>query len=191
MRTLIMAALSALTAAACSPDEPATEPPAAGAVGAGAAETPAATDTAGAEAFLRQALAAYASPSASPVAKADEAAEADGAADAHLQRLFTPRLAGMLNRAYASDEGLDADPMCLCNDDSALALNSLKSSAQADGRVQSTVSFDSFDVTGKNHPLVLVYTLERTSAGWRIADVVSRSAGQEGYPSLLQSLSRP
>lgn len=188
MRTLMIAAFTALAAAACSPDEPSTRAPAAGA--AAAAETPAQTDTAGAEVFLREVLAVYASPAADVEPKKDEAVEAEGAAAAHLQRTFTPGLAGMLTRAYASEEGLEADPLCLCNDDSALVLNSLRSSAQADGRVQSTVSFDSFDVSGANHPIVLTYTLEQTPAGWRIADVVSRSAGQEGFPSLLQSLSR-
>ena len=182
MRTLMIAAFTALTAAACSPDEPSTRRPEAGAA--------AATDTAAAELFLREVLAAYASPSADAPSKKEEPVEAEGAAAAHLQRTFTPRLAAMLNRAYASDEGLDADPICLCNDDSALALNALKSSAQADGRVQSTVAFDSFDVSGKNHPIVLIYTLERTPAGWRIADVASRSPGQENFPSLLQSLSQ-
>lgn len=190
MRTLMIAAFTTLTAVACSPDEPSTKQPAAGAAGATAAENAGATDTAGAEVFLRKALAVYAPPSADAEPNRNQAVEAEGAADAHLQRLFTPRLAGMLRRAYASDEGLDADPMCLCNDDSALVLNSLNSSAQADGRVRSTVSFDSFDVSGRNHPIVLTYTLEQTPVGWRIADVLSRNAGQEGYPSLLQSLGR-
>jgi hypothetical protein len=51
------------------------------------------------------------------------------------------------------------------------------------------VSFDSRDVSGKNYPAILTYTLERTPAGWRIADVSDQGV-REGSPSLLESLSR-
>lgn len=76
----------------------------------------------------------------------------------------------------------------MCNDDLAMVIHSLQSSSQTEGRVQSTASFNSFDVSGNNDPIVLIHTLEETPAGWRIAYIVNGSAGQEGYPSLLQSL---
>jgi hypothetical protein len=177
MRILMIAAAATLAAVACSPEDSSTAESPAQAAG------PTATDTAGAEAFLRQALAMYTSPAAYAAAERDEAALAERGTPAQVQRLFTPRLADMLNRAYATEGGLGADPICMCQDDTGMVIRSIQSAPQADDRVQSTVAFGG---TG-----VLIYTLEQTPAGWRIADVVDRGrAGNEGDVGLVQTLSQ-
>lgn len=175
MRLTIIAATTALMAAGCSPDEAATATPVANIAG------PDATDVAGAETFLRAALGRYASAAAYAAAEQDEAAAAERGTPVQVGRLFTPRLAATLDRAYATEGGIDADPICMCQDDSGMVIRSVTSAAQADGRVVSTVSFGDIGV--------LVYTLERTPVGWRIAEVVDRGrSGADGDVSLVQTL---
>ena len=145
-----------------------------------------ASGVAGAEAFLRDALAVYASPVA---AEANDSRPADRGTPAQIRRLFTPALAQSLIRdaAIEGGAGIGFDPVCMCNDDSALVTRSFEFAPQPDGRVRSTVSFDSFDSSGVNYPSVLIYSLEQTPAGWRVAEVMDRRGTQDDV-SLLQTL---
>lgn len=77
------------------------------------------------------------------------------------------------------DTGSDAR-VTIGEGERSVVLRSIQSASQADGRVRSTVSFGD---TG-----VLIYTMEKTPAGWRIADVVDRGRAGEGDLGLMRTL---
>lgn len=198
-------ALAAVALAGCSPSGNGQTPAAASPPPTAAAPTsgPAAADAAGAEAFLREALAIYATPAAYAAHEARQAAEGerraalsdaeipaetareDAAAAAEDARLYTPQLFALLQRARATEGGLNAVPLCMCQDDAGMIVRTVTTAPQADGRVRADVSFG-------QGPGVLRYTLEQTSAGWRIANVVdSGRPGNDGDIDLVQMLSAP
>ena len=186
MRIIPIAAF-ALAVAACSPDSSST---AQASPDASASALPGGmTAVKGAETFLREALAMYASQATNAAAQADQAALLERTTPAGLRRLFAPALAKSLIRNLATQDGIGIgfDPICMCNDDSAMVIRSIDSTPQPDGRVFSEVSFDSFDASGTNYPALLVYSLEQTPDGWRIAEVVDRR-GAEGDVSLMRTL---
>lgn len=188
-------AMSALVLSACSPktDAPtpskqaAAPPPAAAPIGGP-------SSGAGAEAFLREALAMYASPAAYAAydarrtAISQTAAQQDAQAAAEHARMYTPRLNGLLQSAKAPNGEiglLDVAPLCMCQDDAGLIIRSIVMNPQADGKVQGTVTFTTT-------PGVLRYTLKRTSAGWRIGNIVgSGRPGEKIDVDLVRMLSAP
>jgi hypothetical protein len=100
----------------------------------------------------------------------------------HPERYFTPKLAKALDDDATIDPGevgmLDYDPLCQCQDDSGMRTKVqavTQRGATADARV--SVYFGSRDQRD------IHVKLERTRAGWRIADVVTRDE-----PSLLADL---
>ncbi len=196
MRAFTLAALAAATAlTACSgaADEE-----------SGSAAAPAATaqagagDPASAEAFLRKQLALYADgrggePTQAefdttmreaarlerlpPAEAKEQLASNEAAADA---ALYTPALAELMRRDRASTpEGelgaLDYWPLCGCNDDMGLQLKQVKVTPRADGRMDAA-----YTLAGETASINRRAVLERTPAGWRIADLISDDASDKG-----------
>jgi hypothetical protein len=100
----------------------------------------------------------------------------------HGDRYFTPQLAKAMNDDATMDPGevgmLDYDPLCQCQDDSGMHTKVLALSQKgstADARV--AVYFGTRDQRD------IHLKLERTRAGWRIADVVTKDE-----PSLFADL---
>lgn len=212
MKSHVLASALVLTLCACSPGGSGTAATSAPSPAAAAASgTPAVASAAapaseeGAEAFLRRAvLSDFLQPRAEPTAEelnaraptepADETRQqyADREARENAQ-LFTPELVDLMRRDRLStaegDVGvLDFNPVCMCQDDAGMVLRTLTvAPPRPDGRVQATAVFNTADGAGKTH----LYLLERTAAGWRIADVVDRRpAGDGGDVVLLAHLRR-
>ena len=174
---------------------------AAPAASAPAAGTPAAVDTAGAEAFLRTQLAMYdgqdgASTGAAgaPQTEAERAGEAAMTPAQYADReaaqnaaIYTPALVELMRRdRLTTPQGqigvLDFQPMCGCNDDSGLRLTGITSTARPDGRVDAVATIATY---GGASTFTRRFVLERTPAGWRVADIFSSEPGDTGFLAFM------
>jgi len=97
--------------------------------------------------------------------------------------VFTPRLAAALAedaRLFKNEVGyVDSDPVCQCQDTSGLHARIEKVSNQGPSRAAAQVLVDFTDSTSRH----ITFSLMRTAAGWRIADVSSPDE-----PSFLRGL---
>lgn len=204
MKTIWVAAsvAAALTTAACG-GQPAGTPgeAAAPAAAAPAAGAPTAVETAGAEAFLRTQLAMYdgrdgASTGAAgpPQTEAERAQEAALTVAQYADReaaqnaaIYTPALVELMRRdRLTTPTGqigvLDFQPMCGCNDDSGLRLTGIASTARPDGKVDAVATIATY---GGASTFTRRFVLERTPAGWRVADIFSNEPGDTGFLAFM------
>jgi hypothetical protein len=119
--------------------------------------------------WLEQVYAGYRSSSFNPFAQPD--------------RYFAPRLLAAIreDRRLAKDEVgyLDGDPICQCQDAEGLKARVLRVIAQGPNKASAQVSIG---LTGYDARPAR-FSLVRTRAGWRIADVSSKDE-----PSLLNAI---
>ena len=101
----------------------------------------------------------------------------------HADRYFAPRLKAAIDEDARLAKGevgyLDGDPICQCQDADGLRSKILRMRLQTSGRAQAEVLLDYPDSTATH----VRFTLVRTKAGWRIADVAVSDE-----PSLLNAL---
>lgn len=121
------------------------------------------------KAFIQQLYANYGNSSYSPFNQAN--------------RVFAPRLLAAINEdsklAHGEVGYLDGDPICQCQDTAGLHASVKSVVEKVRDKATVTVKLDFQDST----PTKVRFSLIRTAAGWRIADV---SASDE--PSLLKAL---
>ena len=136
---------------------------------AAAAASPAAAETP--KAFMQRLYAGYRNESFNPFD--------------HPSRYFAPRLVAAMNEDSRLAKGevgyVDGDPICQCQDPSGLHATVLGVKMQSASKASVSVSirFDS------DKPRPTRYSLVRTKAGWRIADVSSSDE-----PSFLQAIEK-
>jgi hypothetical protein len=101
----------------------------------------------------------------------------------HPERVFAPRLLAAINEDSRLNQGevgyLDGDPICQCQD--ATGLQTTITRVRLQGRDKATVNV-SIGLTGYK-PRPATFSLIRTRAGWRIADVSSPDE-----PSMLRGI---
>jgi len=104
----------------------------------------------------------------------------------HADRYFAPKLKAAIDEDSRLANGevgyLDGDPICQCQDTDGLRSKILKIRLQKPDTALAEVLLDYTDSTATH----VKFTLIRTKAGWRIADV---SSGDE--PSLLRAIETP
>ena len=198
MSRLALAAVLLAGVAACSQTNtstsssavaPAAPPPASATSGTPAVASPAApADASGAEAFLRQVLHRYVNPAPPPTqAELNAAAPTQASNETTAQfaerearenaQTFTPEIVDLMRRdRLSTPEGdvgvMDFDPLCMCQDDSGIRLRTITTAPGENGRVVATAIFST--ESPQEPRLTHVYTLERTPAGWRIANIVDQ-----------------
>ena len=101
----------------------------------------------------------------------------------HPERIFAPRLQAAINEDSRLSQGevgyLDGDPICQCQD--AAGLHAIITGVKTKGRDKATVNV-SISLQGYEvRPAT--FTLLRTKAGWRIADIASAEE-----PSFLRGI---
>ena len=120
-------------------------------------------------AFLEHAYASYRNPHFNPFD--------------HLDRYFAPRLIAAINEdsrlAHGEVGYVDGDPICQCQDPDGLHAKVARVAQQGPAKAQAEVIVDFTDSTARR----VRFSLVRTAAGWRIADV---SSGDE--PSFLRAI---
>ena len=101
----------------------------------------------------------------------------------HLDRYFAPRLIAAINEdtrlAHGEVGYVDGDPICQCQDPDGLHAKVARVTPQGPAKAQAEVIVDFTDSTARR----VRFSLVRTAAGWRIADV---SSGDE--PSFLRAI---
>jgi hypothetical protein len=101
----------------------------------------------------------------------------------HLDRYFAPRLIAAINEdsrlAHGEVGYVDGDPICQCQDPDGLHARVLRVTPRGPGKAAAEVILDWTDSTARR----VRFSLVRTPAGWRIADV---SSGDE--PSFLRAV---
>lgn len=168
-----------------------------GSAAAQAAAPAAAPDTAGAEAFIRELFAPYAATTPSV---ADTTPRTAAEQTAHIAageaRTYAPELADLMRRDRASTpEGelgtLDYDPICGCQDNGRITVDRVALTPAPEGRVWAAATFTDHEVgnpeTGQ--PSVTStrrFLLERTPAGWRVADVRSDDESDAGLLAMMR-----
>jgi hypothetical protein len=111
------------------------------------------------QAFVQRIYASYRNPSYSPFK--------------HPERVFAPRLLAAINEdsrlAHGEVGYLDGDPVCQCQDSSGLKATITKIVLQGrdNARVRVSISLGGYEARPA------AFTLVRTKAGWRIADISS------------------
>lgn len=120
-------------------------------------------------AYLERIYASYRSPNFNPFD--------------HASRYFAPRLLAAIREDARLAKGevgyVDGDPICQCQDPDGLHARVTHLTQQNDTKAVAEVILDFTDSTARR----VKFSLVRTSAGWRIADV---SSGDE--PSLLHAI---
>jgi hypothetical protein len=120
-------------------------------------------------AFLERTYASYANPNFNPFD--------------HLDRYFAPRLIGAIREdarlAHGEVGYVDGDPICQCQDPDGVHAKVTRVSLQGPSKASAEVIVDFTDSTARR----VRFSLVRTAAGWRIADVAS---GDE--PSFLRAV---
>jgi hypothetical protein len=120
-------------------------------------------------AFLERTYASYRNPNFNPFD--------------HLDRYFAPRLIAAIredSRLARGEVGyVDGDPICQCQDPDGVHAKVTRERLQGPSRASAEVIVDFTDSTARR----VRFSLVRTAAGWRIADV---SAGDE--PSFLRAV---
>ena len=120
-------------------------------------------------AFLERTYASYAKPNFNPFD--------------HLDRYFAPRLIAAIradSRLARGEVGyVDGDPICQCQDPDGLHAKVTRVTLQGPSKAKADVIVDFTDSTARR----VRFSLVRTAAGWRIADVAS---GDE--PSFLRAI---
>jgi hypothetical protein len=100
----------------------------------------------------------------------------------HAERYFTPKLAKAMNDDATMDPGevgfLDYDPLCQCQDDSGM-----KTKVRSETQKGNTADVRVAVYFGTRDQRDIRLKLERTPAGWRIADIATKDD-----PSLLAEL---
>jgi hypothetical protein len=101
----------------------------------------------------------------------------------HLDRYFAPRLIAAINEdsrlAHGEVGYVDGDPICQCQDPDGLHAKVFRVTRQGPAKASAEVILDWTDSTARR----VRFSLVRTPAGWRIADV---SSGDE--PSFLRAV---
>jgi Protein of unknown function (DUF3828) len=101
----------------------------------------------------------------------------------HPDRYFTARLVTAMNEDARLAKGevgyVDGDPICQCQDPDGLQARVVRVTRQGDAKAVAEVIIDFTDSTLRR----VRFSLVRTAAGWRIADV---SSGDE--PSFLRAI---
>jgi len=165
------------TASTATASTTATAAPAAATpTSAAAADTARADDAAGAEAFVRGVYAAY---SDAP----------GGTGPDHAVTTYSAELNRLIAAGGPTGEppnlGLDADPICDCQDWQALTLTQVAVTPRGAGRAEARVSF-----TNMASPTTQTLLLVRDPAGWRVDDV--RTADRPSLTAQLrESAARP
>jgi hypothetical protein len=120
-------------------------------------------------AFLERAYASYANPHFNPFD--------------HLDRYFAPRLITAIREdsrlAHGEVGYVDGDPICQCQDPDGLHAKVARIVQQGPARANAEVILDWTDSTARR----VRFSLVRTAAGWRIADVSSSDE-----PSFLRAI---
>ena len=120
-------------------------------------------------AFLERTYASYANPNFNPFD--------------HLGRYFAPRLIAAINEdarlAHGEVGYVDGDPICQCQDPDGVHAKVTRVTLQGPSSASAEVIVDFTDSTARR----VRFSLVRTAAGWRIADVAS---GDE--PSFLRAV---
>jgi len=120
-------------------------------------------------AFLERTYASYANPNFNPFD--------------HLDRYFAPRLIGAIREdarlAHGEVGYVDGDPICQCQDPAGVHAKVTRVMLQGPSSASAEVIVDFTDSTARR----VRFSLVRTAAGWRIADVAS---GDE--PSFLRAV---
>jgi hypothetical protein len=120
-------------------------------------------------AFLERTYANYRNPDFNPFS--------------HLDRYFAPRLIAAIREdsrlAHGEVGYVDGDPICQCQDPDGLHARVARVTPQGPGKALAEVIVDFTDSTARR----VRFSLVRTVAGWRIADV---SSGDE--PSFLRAI---
>jgi hypothetical protein len=120
-------------------------------------------------AFLERTYASYKNPDFNPFD--------------HLDRYFAPRLIAAMREdsrlAHGEVGYVDGDPICQCQDADGVHAKVTRVVRQGPARARAEVIVDFADSTARR----VRFTLVRTAAGWRIADV---SSGDE--PSFLRAI---
>ena len=120
-------------------------------------------------AYVQRLYASYRDPNFNPLA--------------HPERYFAPRLVAALKDDARVSHGevgyVDGDPICQCQDPSGLHASLLKVTQSKPGQATAHVSVEFPEST----PRQVRFSLVRTAAGWRIADI---SAPDE--PSFLHGI---
>jgi len=101
----------------------------------------------------------------------------------HPGRYFTPRLVAAMNEdaklAHGEVGYVDGDPICQCQDPDGLHAKVLRVTQQGAVKALADVIIDFIDSTARR----VRFSLVRTNAGWRIADVSSTDE-----PSFLRAI---
>jgi len=101
----------------------------------------------------------------------------------HLDRYFAPQLIAAIREdarlAHGEVGYVDGDPICQCQDPDGLHAKVARVAQQGPVKAQAEVILDWTDSTARR----VRFSLARTAAGWRIADV---SSGDE--PSFLRAI---
>lgn len=186
MRWIVIGGLAVSLAACSQQAQPERSAQAATAPAAATpANAPAATDVAGAETFLRERLSIYAENPPEPTEEYGSEADAERAMAADRAATFTPALAALMAADRArTPEGeaptLDFQPLCGCNDDSLVRVAAIRATPVEGGRVNAAVDF-----TSGTERFSRRFLLERTPAGWRIADAFGAEPDDRGLVALL------
>ena len=110
-------------------------------------------------AFLERTYASYANPNFNPFD--------------HLDRYFAPRLIAAIHEdarlAHGEVGYVDGDPICQCQDPGGLHAKVTRVTLQGPSKAKAEVIVDFTDSTARR----VRFSLIRTAAGWRIADVAS------------------
>ena len=101
----------------------------------------------------------------------------------HPSRYFAPRLVAAMDEdarlAHGEVGYVDGDPICQCQDPDGLHAKVLKVTQQGASKALAEVIIDFTDSTARR----VTFSLLRTNAGWRIADVSSSDE-----PSFLRAI---
>lgn len=165
----------------------------------GPAAPPAAASNANAEAeaFLRALFATYApieESTAPPETLGPPTSEAEIAAGE--ARTYAPELVDLLRRDRASTPRgeigvLDYDPICGCQDNGRITVDRVVFTPGPGGRLWAATTFTDHDVGNPETGELSVtstrrFLLERTPAGWRVADVRSDAEDDPGLLSMMR-----
>lgn len=126
------------------------------------------------EAFMRRLYEGYRDPNFEPLA--------------HPQRTFTRRLISAINEDAILARGevgyVDADPVCQCQDP--VGMRATVVSVKLQGANKATANVSLHFGKSKDHPVK--FSLVRTRAGWRIADV--SSSDEPSFLGAIESSNR-
>jgi hypothetical protein len=121
------------------------------------------------KAYMERLYASYRDAKFNPLARPD--------------RYFAPRLVAAIKEDERLSHGevgyVEADPICQCQDPDGLHAKVTRVTRQGPAKAAAEVIIDFTDSTARR----VKFSIERTSAGWRIADV---SSGDE--PSFLRGI---